>query len=67
MSDSFSKEEVFIFLDDLRESGETNMYGALPYILDNFPGIKREQARKLLVDWMEQFGDSDPNKPGEEE
>lgn len=42
----------FEFLNRLRESGETNMYGASPYLACAFDLPKRE-ASKILVEWME--------------
>ena len=41
----------FEFLNRLRESGETNMYGASPYLACAFDLPKRE-ASKILVEWM---------------
>lgn len=48
------KEEVFIYLDSLRESGITNMFGAAPYIEINFK-VNTTDSRKLLKEWMETF------------
>ena len=42
----------FEFLNRLRESVETNMYGASPYLACAFSLPKRE-ASKILVEWME--------------
>ena len=39
------------FLDELMESGRTNMYGATPYLMQEF-GIDRAEARKILLEWM---------------
>lgn len=50
------KEEVFEFLDKLRESGVTNMYGAAPYIQGEF-GCTRREARDLLLEWMSFFAE----------
>lgn len=47
-------QEVFSFLDALRESGATNMFGAAPYIQREF-GVDRTRARDLLLEWMESF------------
>lgn len=43
------------FLDELRESGVTNMFGATPYIMDEFE-VSKGDARKILAEWMESFG-----------
>ena len=46
--------EVDLFLDILRESGETNMFGAGPYIQERF-GITKYDANRFLVKWMGTF------------
>jgi len=48
------QEQVNYFLDDLRESGATNMFGAAPYIVEEF-GVSRSEARQLLLNWMQTF------------
>jgi uncharacterized protein YciI len=52
-------DEHLDFLDDLRESGETNMFGATPYIIDEFD-ISKSEAKKILLYWMDTFGN--PNR-----
>ncbi len=54
-----TEQEVFEFLDELRESGETNMYGAVPYIVAAFD-ITKYDAQRHLVKWMETFGERHP-------
>lgn len=46
------------FLDDLRESGETNMFGAGSYLEVEFR-LNREEAKQILMYWMKSFGDED--------
>ena len=47
------RDEVFAFLDVLRDSGVTNMFGAGPYIMKHFPDeFTKPEARKILGDWM---------------
>ena len=46
---------VFMFLDALRETGITNMYGASPFIRERFPDLNRYDANRLLCRWMETF------------
>ena len=48
------EDAAFEFLDELRESGVTNMAGAGPYLQREF-GFTRKDARKLLRKWMETF------------
>jgi hypothetical protein len=45
-------------LNDLRESGKTNMFGAAPYLSEAF-GLSKSEARKILVEWMQNFGQED--------
>ena len=51
------EEEHLEYLDDLRESGVTNMYGARPYLLDAFPELTKEEAREILLYWMRSFSE----------
>lgn len=46
--------EAYEFLDDLRESGETNMFGAGAYLEGAF-NLSKGGARTILVAWMEDF------------
>ena len=45
---------MFQYLDDLRESGVVNMFGAAPYLQDEF-GLNKYEARAILCEWMETF------------
>lgn len=45
------KNEIFLYLDDLRESGAVNMFGATPYIVSLFD-LSKKDARSVLSDWM---------------
>lgn len=47
-------EEYYAYLDALRESGVTNMFGAAPYLQQEF-GLDRYEARKVLLQWMDSF------------
>jgi len=49
------KEEYANFLISLRDSGVTNMFGASPYLADAFPELSKDDARKVLMLWMESF------------
>ena len=48
--------EYFEFLNDLREAGVTNMFGAAPFLVQEF-GIDKREARDILKQWMESFGE----------
>lgn len=43
------------FLDELRESGVTNMFGAAPYLQEEFPELTKQEARAIVAEWMEKF------------
>jgi hypothetical protein len=49
------EDEHLAYLDALRESGVTNVFGAPPYLQEEF-GLSRAEARAILVYWMETFG-----------
>ena len=48
-------DEHLRFLDALRASGVTNMFGAAPYLVEAF-GVSRIDARTILMFWMDTFG-----------
>ena len=45
--------KYYKYLDELRESCETNMHGAAVDLQDEF-GLDRLEARKILQAWMNQ-------------
>jgi hypothetical protein len=49
-----NKEILFNFLNDLRESGKINMFGAAPYLQEMFD-LNRYEARDIVLEWMESF------------
>lgn len=51
-----NKEEVFRFLDSVRESGAINMFGAAPYVQESFD-VSRNEAKTLLLEWMDTFAE----------
>ena len=42
------------FLDELRESGATNMFGAGKWLQEEF-GLEKGEARQILATWMKNF------------
>ena len=54
--------EYFTFLDRLRESGTINMFGA-GQVLETAFDLDKREARKILVAWMDQFGNGFRNRP----
>lgn len=45
-------DEHLEYLDELRASGETNMFGARPYLMRAFPELDRNDALTILNYWM---------------
>lgn len=45
---------MFEFLNELRDSGVTNMFGATPYLQEEFD-LNKAEAGEVLVSWMESF------------
>ena len=53
------------FLDGLRDSGITNMFSAVESLQEAFPELSRQEAKIILVFWVETFVERHP-KEGEE-
>ncbi len=49
-----TQEEVNSYLNALRRSGATNMFGTAPYVEKHFK-IDRNTARKMVTSWMVSF------------
>jgi hypothetical protein len=47
-------DEMREFLEELRESGETNMFGAAPYLQSEFD-LSRRDSEKALMEWIRSF------------
>jgi len=47
------------YLDDLRESGITNMFGASSCLMDVYLELSKEDAKTILLYWMKTFGNED--------
>lgn len=50
--------EYWIYLEKLRRSGVTNMFGATPYLMQEFM-LSMKEARKILADWMNNYNPND--------
>lgn len=48
---SEERQSEFIFLNNLRDSGVVNMFGAAPYLAEEF-GLDRREAKQVLLEWM---------------
>lgn len=46
--------EYYVYLEDLRQSGVTNMFGAAPYLQEEFD-LNRKEAREILANWMTNY------------
>lgn len=53
-----TSNKYWIFLEKLRRSGVTNMYGATPYIEEEF-GVTHSEAVSILSDWMTNYNPDD--------
>lgn len=53
------EEEHLVFLDDLRESGITNMFGARPFLEERFD-LSKKAAENILIYWMKTFKERRP-------
>ena len=54
MYDNYDASEYFFHLDQLRESGKINMFGAPKWLQDNF-GLSKEEAKYVFLQWVETF------------
>lgn len=48
------EQEVLQYLNELRDSGDTNMFGAAPYVEAHF-GVDRHEARVYMKLWRTNF------------
>lgn len=44
------------YLDTLRSTGITNMFGARPYLMNAFKTLAKNEAASILSYWMKTFG-----------
>ena len=54
-------DKYFAYLEQLRESGETNMLGAVPYLQREFSELAHDpaRAREILLAWIHSFDEED--------
>ena len=47
-------EKYFDYLEQLRDSGVTNMFGAVPYLQQEFPELSYDHAQAVYIlrEWM---------------
>jgi hypothetical protein len=46
--------EYYVYLEELRQSGETNMFGASSYLREEFD-LGRREAIKIVSSWMKNY------------
>ena len=49
-----TEDTMFTYLEGLRQSGVTNMFGAGPYLEREF-NLNRREAREVLMSWMKSY------------
>lgn len=49
-------QQYYDYLDKLRDSGTTNMFGAGQYLQNQF-GLDRQAAKRILQQWMAEYSD----------
>ena len=49
-----TEDTMFTYLEGLRQSGATNMFGAGPYLEREF-GLDRNEAKEVLLNWMTSY------------
>lgn len=52
-------QKYYAYLEELCKSGETNMYGAAPYLERQFPELSAAQAKEVLILWIESFNEEE--------
>ena len=62
MNEPILTEERIAFLEALRDSGVTNMFGATPYLVEEFH-LTQEVACDILCQWMESFTETKQEMP----
>ena len=53
-----TNNKYWIYLEELRQSGVTNMFGAAPYLMNEFD-LDKQEAAKILNDWMHNYNSED--------
>jgi hypothetical protein len=58
-ADTHSKQQFFRFLRRLKADGRTNMYGAVPYLMNTF-SLDRDTAFRIVCEWLDQQDNLEP-------
>lgn len=51
-------KKTWLYLEWLRRTGQTNMFGAVPYLINEF-GFDEKEAITILSDWMQNYNPDD--------
>lgn len=51
------EEQYYNYLEWLRRSGQTNMYGAAPFLVSEFKEVNYEKAGEILGYWMVNYAE----------
>jgi hypothetical protein len=54
------ERQYYSYLNVLRDSGVINMFGASPYLQEEF-GLSRREAKEVLLAWIHSFS-AEPSK-----
>lgn len=52
------RRSYYVYLEELRRSGITNMYHAAPYLASAF-GLTNGEAVEILAEWMQNYDRAD--------
>ena len=58
----FVTDQHLLYLDELRDSGQTNMFGASPFLMEEFC-LEKSESRSILSYWMKSFSERHPTYP----
>lgn len=50
-----SKMPYYNALEAIRRSGVCNMWGVTEYLMYDYPELTRDEAKKILLEWMENY------------
>ena len=48
-------EDYYQMLENIRQSGITNMFGAAPYLHEFCPELTYEDSKEILCNWMSNY------------
>lgn len=51
-------KKTWLYLEWLRRTDQTNMFGAVPYLINEF-GFDEKEAIRILSDWMQNYNSND--------